>query len=105
MSFFDGMKLDTYIISYVGSMILGANAGYIESIHLYNSGTSGLGINAVSCGDKFVIDFKQSFSSDKYVRAFTAQLDSYKIPYEASGAISFSTPADSLMRRNKNLSR
>lgn len=101
MSFFDGMKLNTYIISYIGDIMLGENAVYIDSIHLYNSGALGLGLNAVSCGDKFVIDFKQSFPSAAYVDAFAKQLGAYDIPYRASGAINFNTPADSLIRRSK----
>ena len=100
MSFFEGMKLDTYVISYVGDVVLGENARHIEGIHLYNSGALGLGLNAVCCGDKFILDFKQSFSSASYVKAFETQLDAYGIPHRTSGAIGFSTPADSLMRRN-----
>ena len=100
MSFFEGMKLDTYVISYVGDVVLGENARHIESIHLYNSGALGLGLNAVCCGDKFILDFKQSFSSASHVKAFETQLDAYGIPHRTSGAIGFSTPADSLMRRN-----
>ncbi len=101
MSFFDGMKLNTYIISYIGDVTLGQNAKYIESIHLYNSGALGLGLNVVCCGDQFIIDFKQSFSSAAYAKAFAGQMGSYGIPYTLSGAINFKTPTDSLMKRNK----
>ena len=102
MSFFEGMKLNTYVISYVGDMVLGGNAKYVESIHLYNSGALGLGLNVVCCGDQFIIDFKQSFSSAAYAKAFAGQMELYGIPYILSGAIGFSTPTDSLMRRGKS---
>lgn len=99
MSFFEGMTLNTYVISYLGRFNLGENAQYIESIHLYNSGTTGLGINMISCGDAFVLDFKQNFPSNKYLKVFLEGLDSLGIPYTASDAIPFITPGDSLVKR------
>ena len=101
MSFFEGMTLDTYIISYLGKFNLGENAAHLDDIHLYNSGTTGLGINMISCGESFVFDFKQNFASDKYVKAFCAQLDQFGIAYQASEAIPFITPGDSLLKRNR----
>lgn len=99
MSFFEGMTLNTYIISYLGQMVLGGNETYVESVHLYNSGTTGLGLTVVSCGDKFVLDFKQNFPSDKYVKAFLKQLESVRLPYFMSDVIPFSTPGDALIKR------
>lgn len=99
MSFFEGMTLNTYIISYLGQFALGENAQYIESMHLYNSGTTGLGINMISCGEYFVLDFKQNFPSDKYVKAFSKELKKLNIPYELGERIEFITPEDSLMKR------
>lgn len=100
MSFYEGMTLNTYIISYLGRFHLGENAQYIDDIHLYNSGTTGLGINMVSCGEFFVLDFKQNFPSDKYVKAFCVLLNQFGIEYEASEVIPFVTPGDSLRKRN-----
>lgn len=100
MSFFEGMTLNTYIISYLGKFNLGENAQYIDDIHLYNSGTTGLGINMISCGDFFVLDFKQNFPSDKYVKAFCAELEKLGIEYQASEKIPFITPGDSLIKRD-----
>ncbi len=100
MAFFEGMTLDTYIVSYLGIFKLGENAKHIDSIHLYNSGTTGLGINMICCGDSFIFDFKQNFSSDKYVKAFCAELKSCNIPCEASAAIAFITPGDSIIKRD-----
>lgn len=102
MSFFEGMTLNTYIISYLGQFLLGENAQYIDDIHLYNSGTTGLGINMISCGDCFMLDFKQNFPSDKYVRAFCAELEQMGIGYTASAAIAFITPGDSIMKRTES---
>lgn len=100
MSFYEGMTLNTYIISYLGQFHLGENAQYVDDIHLYNSGTTGLGINMISCGDFFVLDFKQNFSSDKYVQAFCSQLSQFSITSQTSDVIPFITPGDSLMKRN-----
>ena len=101
MAFFEGMLLNTYVISYLGQFKLGDNARHIESIHLYNSGTTGLGINMISCGERFVLDFKQSFASDKYVKAFCAELEKLDLGYTVSEAIPFLTPGDALIKRNK----
>lgn len=99
MAFFEGMTLNTYIISYLGRFNVGDNARYLDSIHLYNSGTTGLGINMISCGETFILDFKQNFPSDKYVKAFLKELDKYGISYTASEKIPFITPGDALLKR------
>lgn len=99
MTFFEGMTLNTYIISYLGAFRLGENARYISEIHLYNSGTTGLGINMISCGENFVLDFKQNFQSDKYVRAFCEELEKLGIAYTVSDRIPFVTPGDSIIKR------
>lgn len=99
MAFFEGMLLNTYVISYLGTFRLGENKPYLDEIHLYNSGTTGLGINMICCGDFFVLDFKQSFSSDRYVKVFCAELDLLGIRYQASDVIAFATPGDSIIKR------
>lgn len=99
MAGLEDMALNTYIISYLGRVNLGENARYIDSIHLYNSGAAGLGITAVACGDRFVLNLKQSFKSDRYVKAFCAELGAFEIPYTSTGAIPFRTPTDALIRR------
>ncbi|MBQ8178611.1 MAG: hypothetical protein IJ033_05390 [Clostridia bacterium] len=99
MDFFNGMLLNTYIISYLGQMIVNENAQYIDTVGFYNSGSVGLGINILSCGDKFCFNFKQSFESDKYVKAFLRGLKKLGIEYKASDAIPFLTPNDSIIKR------
>lgn len=99
MSFFEGMLLNTYVISYLGKFNIGDNNKYIDSIHLYNSGTIGLGINMISTDEKMTIDFKQNFSSSRYVKAFTNELDALGIPNNRSRCIEFTTPEDKLLKR------
>ena len=99
MDFFNGMLINTYVISYLGQMTLNENAKYIEKMCFYNSGAAGLGVTMLSVGDKFCLNFKQSFESDKYVKAFLAGLDKLRIEYKASGAIPFVTPKDSVIKR------
>lgn len=101
MSYFDRMVLNTYVISYIGQFILNENESYIDALHLYNSGVVGLGINMVCCSGKFILDFKQSFPSDKYVKAFAEQLSKLGVSYELSPRIEFSTPTDALMKRTE----
>ncbi len=99
MAFFEGMLLNTYVVSYLGQFVLGDNAQYIESIHLYNSGTAGLGVNMIACGEKFVLDFKQSFTSERYVAAFLSQAEKEGLHFEAGERIEFTTPTDKLLKR------
>ena len=101
MDFFNGMLINTYVISYLGNIVLNENARYVEGMCFYNSGAAGLGVTMLQCGDNFCLNFKQSFESDKYVKAFLKELESLGIPYTASEAIPFVTPRDSLIRRNK----
>lgn len=99
MDYFNGMLLNTYIISYLGQMVVNENAQYIDTVGFYNSGAIGLGINILACGDKFCFNFKQSFETDKYVKAFLAGLQKLGIEYKASDVIPFLTPNDSIITR------
>lgn len=65
----------------------------------YNSGALGLGINMTAYGDRFSLVFKQSFPSDKYVKAFAEGLKGEGISYMASNAIEFTIPGDGLRKR------
>ncbi len=99
MDFFNGMLINTYVISYLGQMVVNENAQYIDTIGFYNSGAAGMGITMLACGEKFCLNFKQSFESDRYVKAFCRQLDKYGIDYTASEVIPFVTPKDSIIKR------
>lgn len=54
----------------------------------------------ISSGEYFVLDFKQNFSSDKYVLVFIECLKELGITYKYSGKIEFITPSDGVIRRN-----
>ena len=99
MGFFEGMHLNTYTVSYLGRFSLGEGEKYVEEMHLYNSGTKGLGINMICAGDYFTLDFKQSFESDKYAKAFCDGLRGLRLAYELSDAIAFETPRDAIIKR------
>lgn len=101
MAYFDSFLLNTYVISYLGHFKFGENAKHINEMYFYNSGAAGLGINVIACEDGFCICFMQSFSSNRYVRAFCAQLDRFGIGYTMGEMIPFLTPTDSLMKRGK----
>ena len=53
----------------------------------------------ISCGEKFLLDFKQNFRSDRYVKSFLKQLDEFQIAYDVSEVIEFFTPTDKLLKR------
>lgn len=87
--------LNTKLVELDGDFYIIDRAGF------YNSGAAGLGVNIVSCGEKFCFNFKQSFESDKYVKAFLAELNALGISYHASEAIPFLTPNDEIIKRTK----
>lgn len=94
MAFFDDLRIDTYVISYLGQMQLGDCEKYVESIHLYNSGVKGLRINMVCAGDYFSVDFLQSFGVESLINALLKTLDNANIEYTTSGRIRFETVKD-----------
>ena len=63
------------------------------------SGAAGLGINMISAGELFIIDFKQSFANGNYVKAFCEELSLNEISYMVSDPIPFLTPNDSVVKR------
>jgi hypothetical protein len=94
LSFFNDLRVDTYVISYLGQMHLGGCEEYVESVHLYNSGVKGLRINMVCAGDYFTVDFLQSFESESLINALRKTLDGVGIEYTASERIQFETMKD-----------
>lgn len=102
MAYFDSFLLNTFVISYLGQFKLGDNAKHVKEMYFYNSGAAGLGINMIACQDCFCIEFKQSFASNRYARAFSAQLDKLGIGHTMSEMIPFLTPTDSIMKRAKS---
>jgi Uncharacterized protein containing a NRPS condensation (elongation) domain len=94
LSFFNDMRIDTYVISYLGQMQLGGAEEFVESVHLYNSGVKGLRINMICAGDYFSIDILQNFQSQDFVNTFEKTLDACGIPYCVSKNILFETTKD-----------
>lgn len=94
MSFLNNIRIDTYVISYLGQMQLGGSAQYVESVHLYSSGTKGLILNMISAGNCITVDILQSFQSEKFVSAFFNTLDTLSIAYTKTNAIAFETAKD-----------
>lgn len=94
LSFFNDMRIDTYVISSLGQIRLGEYSQYVEAVHLYNSGVKGLRINMVCAGDYFTVDFLQSFESESVVSSLMRELDAAGIEYTTSGRIRFATVKD-----------
>ena len=94
LSFFDDICIDTYVISYLGQFALDSCSDYIESMHLYSSGTKGLIINMISVGNCITLDILQHFESDEITAAIKNTLDEYNIPYSATDRILFETRND-----------
>ncbi|MBR2283494.1 MAG: hypothetical protein IJ874_03620 [Ruminococcus sp.] len=98
MRFLDNLKLDTYLISYIGQFTFNENSEYVESVHLFSDCSDGLVMNMTCQCGYFCIDLVQDFEGDKYVNALCRQLESAGIETVRSGMIVFSTPHDTLMR-------
>lgn len=98
LRFLDDLKLDTYLISYIGQFSFGKNERYIDSVHLYSDCSDGLVLNMTCACGRFTIDFTQDFESDRYFKALCEEFSNEDIALEVSGMIEFSTPCDRLMR-------
>ena len=98
MRILDDLKLDTYLISYIGQFRFNENERYVESVHLYSDCSSVLVMNMTCQCGYFIIDFTQDFEGDKYVNALAESFTSAGIPLSVSVEIMYSTPCDMLMR-------
>lgn len=101
---FDKMVLNTFILSYTGRLDMGECERFVDSMHVYSSGTNGVSLEMIDAGGKFNIDFMQNFSSDVYLNAFC------KIAHEtglstcsASAIAEFTTPKDVVERSLKDI--
>ena len=98
LSFLEKLKLDTYLISYIGQFNLGSNEKYVDSVHLFSNGSDGLVLNMTCSGGYFTIDFVQDFESECYINALAEEMGEMGICAEVSGRIEFTTPCDRLMQ-------
>ncbi len=96
LSFLENVKLDTYMMSYVGQFQFGENETHVESVHLFSSCCDGLSLNITCQSGSFIIDFIQDFAGDAYVQGFKKELEKMGISYVCSEEILFETPTDTI---------
>lgn len=101
MSFFNNLCINTYVISYIGQFELGEWGKYVDSIHLYSSGTKGLILNMIAAGEYFTVDFLQSFESNAIFEQFIKTLKENGIQGSVSERIEFSTTKDKTFATGK----
>lgn len=94
LSFFNDICINTFVISYIGQMQLGEWEKYIDSMHLYSSGTKGLILNMMSAGDYITIDLLQSFESEQFAHKFMELLTEIGLECKATQQIQFETTCD-----------
>jgi hypothetical protein len=94
LSFLNDICINTFVISYIGQMQLGNWEKYVDSMHLYSSGTKGLILNMMSAGDYITIDLLQSFESEKFAHKFMELLGEIGLEYKATQQIEFATTCD-----------
>ena len=97
MRFLDDLRLDTYLISYIGQFRLNGNERYVDSIHLYSDCSDGLVMNMTCQCGYFCIDLVQDFEGDKYAEALAEQFAEAGIGLTVSDKKVFRTPCDQLM--------
>ena len=73
---------------------------YIESIHVYSSGTKGVSLQMMSVGDTFTIDFQQNFPDYTYAKAFLAEASKMGLTVHCSDVIAYITPKDHTANTN-----
>lgn len=101
LHFFNDLCLDTFVISYIGRIELGEYDQYVDSIHLYSSGTRGLILNMVATKHTFTIDLLQSFKSDTIKEAFVKNLKELGLHVQESEGLMFDTVPDQTYRTGK----
>ena len=74
----------TYILSYIGNPEWGGLEPYIERVYSIIL-PDRLAVEINSAGGKFCVCWMQTFTGDKYVRAFKAALDGINVDCELSG--------------------
>jgi hypothetical protein len=94
LSFFDDLCIHTFVISYLGHIEFGGCAKYVDSVHLYSSGTQGLILNMLSAGEFITIDVLQSFESQAFITEFTRSLEEIGLAFSSSHRIGFATTPD-----------
>ncbi len=97
LSFLDTLHSDTYSLSYIGRLNLGAYEAYINEMHTYSSGTPGLSIEMIALDDYFCLDIMQSFDNRIYIEAFINELKANNIKFTVKEMKEIQTPSSSIM--------
>lgn len=100
VSGFTSRPIDSFICSYTGKANMGDAEKYIESMHVYTSGTKGITLQMMSVAGTFTVDFLQNFPNKVYVNAFLAEATRLGLTAECSDMIPFRTPKDHTANTN-----
>lgn len=100
VSGFTSRPINSFICSYTGKANMGDAEKYIDSMHVYSSGTKGISLQMMSVADTFTVDFLQNFPNKVYVNAFLAEATRLGLTAECSEVIPFRTPKDHTANTN-----
>lgn len=100
VSNFTSRPINSFICSYTGKANMGDAEKYIDSIHVYSSGTKGISLQMMSVGETFTVDFLQNFEDRKYVDAFLEEAAKLDLKAEYSDVIKYRTPKDHCKNTN-----
>lgn len=97
---FNAHTVDSFICSYIGKADMGEAEKYMDSIHIYTSGTRCMTMEIMSMAGKFTIDLTHNFADDKYARAFVAECAALGLECRCSEAIPYQVPKDHTRNTN-----
>lgn len=97
---FTSKPINSFICSYTGRANMGDAEKYIESMHVYSSGTKGISLQMMSVGETFTVDFLQNFLDRMYADAFIAEAQKLGLKVECSDVINYTTPKDHMGNTN-----
>lgn len=100
VSGFTSRPINSFICSYTGRANMGDAEKYIESIHVYSSGTKGISLQMMSVGDTFTIDFQQNFTEATYAKAFLSEASKMGLTAHCSDVIAYIIPKDHTANTN-----
>lgn len=92
VSGFTSRPINSFICSYTGKTNMGDAEKYIESIHVYSSGTKGISLQMMSVGDTFTVNLQQNFPDDTYAKAFLTEASKMGLTVNCSDVIAYITP-------------
>ena len=97
---FTSKPINSFTASYTGRANMGDAEKYIESIHVYSSGTKGISLQMMSVGDTFTIDMQQNFESRVFAGALLAEASHLGLTAHCSDVIRYTTPKDHTSNTN-----